>query len=274
MEQQIQLAGGQINYTDEGGKGTALILLHGFCESLHIWDDWQDDALEEGYRVLRIDLPGFGGSDAPLFSMEEMATAVLAVAEQSKLKQAVLLGHSMGGYVGLAVAAREPDWLIGLGLFHSHPFQDNPEQQENRQKAIDFISKNGHVHYVKQLIPRLFAPDAGTSASFRRDLMILRASRSKSSSIQQVQKAMAARLDYSEVLANFQQPVLFINGANDPIYTDQQRQEQLALPPVSQLCLLQRAGHMGMIEEAAITQKAVRRFMAFCEEWAGKKQAG
>lgn len=270
MEQQISFAGGQINYTDEG-KGTALILLHGFCESLHVWDDWQDDALEEGYRVIRIDLPGFGGSDAPLYSMEEMGSAVLEVALQCKLKRAVLLGHSLGGYVALAVAASAPVWLIGLGLFHSHPFQDTPEQQENRQKSIAFIAKNGHVHYVKQLIPRLFAPNASTSASFRRDLMILRASRSDSSTIQKVQKAMAERLDYSQFLASFQQPVLFINGANDPIYTTWQRQEQLALPPVSQLCLLQRAGHMGMIEEASITQKAVRRFMAFCEEWAAQE---
>ncbi len=267
MNQQLQLAQGSIHYTDEG-KGCALILLHGFCESIHVWDDWKEDILEEGYRLILIDLPGFGASEVPLYRMEEMATAVLAVADHAKLKQAVIIGHSMGGYVALAVAATQPPWLIGLGLFHSHPFADTPEQKQGRYKSIDFIQKNGHLHYVKQLIPRLFAPGSATSASFRRDLMILRASRSEPAVLQQIIQAMANRQDYSQTLATLQQPVLFINGEKDPIYTEEQRQQQLALPAVAQVCLLQRAGHMGMIEEVASTQKAVRKFMSFCLEWA------
>lgn len=272
MNQQLHLPQGSIHYTDEG-KGCALILLHGFCESLHVWDDWKEDILEEGYRLIRIDLPGFGGSDAALYKMEQMADVVLAVAEQAKLKQAVVIGHSMGGYVALALAATQPPWLIGLGLFHSHPFADTQEQKQGRHKSVQFIQKNGHLHYVKQLIPRLFAPSSATSASFRRDLLILRASRSEPTALQQIIEAMANREDYSQVLADLGQPVLFINGENDPIYTEEQRQQQLALPAVAQVCLLQKAGHMGMIEEEATTQKAVRRFMAFCQEWADKTSA-
>ena len=257
---------GEINYTDEG-RGTAVVLIHGFCESLALWDDWQEDLVDENLRIICIDLPGFGASTTAIDQMDEIAEAVGAVIKAIKVKKGVLIGHSMGGYVALALAAKNPGWLIGLSLFHSHPYADNDEQRAARQKSIEFIERNGHLHYVKQLVPRLFAPNAGTSASFRRDLLILRASRSGPESFINALRAMANRKDYSEWLANYQRPVLFLNGKKDPIYTIEQRQNQLSLPAISEVCLLERSGHMGMIEQARETQRAVRRFVRFCEKW-------
>lgn len=242
-------------------------MIHGFCESLALWDDWQEDLVDENLRIIRIDLPGFGSSTATAREISEFAAAVTAVIEQVKVKKGILIGHSMGGYISLAIAEQNPGWLIGLGLFHSHPYADNEEQRTSRQKSIEFIQRNGHLHYVKQLVPRLFAPNAGTSASFRRDLLILRASRSGPDSFINALHAMANRQDYSAWLASFSRPVLFLNGKKDPIYTRQQRQDQLALPAVSEVCLLDRSGHMGMIEQARETQRAVRRFVRFCENW-------
>lgn len=258
---------GIINYSDKGRSGTAVVLLHGFCESSMVWDDWKEDLLEENYRVIAIDLPGFGSSSAKAASMEQMGEAVTTVCEHLNLKKVVCVGHSMGGYVALEVAATQPDWLIGLGLFHSHPFGDDDAQKKARQKSIDFIARNGHVHYVKQLIPRLFAQRTGTSASFRRDMLILRASRSGPQAIVAAIKAMAARSNHRVMLEEFAQPVLFINGDKDPIYTNEQKQDQLALPAVSSVYVLERTGHMGMIEEKRVTQKAVRQFVRFCEKW-------
>lgn len=258
---------GELYYTDEG-KGTAVILLHGFCESRLLWDDWKDDLLEEGLRVITLDLPGFGDSkDLSGKRINQMAEAVVALAAALKVKKGVCVGHSMGGYVGLEVARLVPDWLIGLGLFHSHPYADDDEQRAARQKSIDFIRRNGHVHYVKQLIPRLFARRAGTSASFRRDMLILRASRAGSKNIIAALEAMRDRRDNADFLADFPYPVLFINGAKDPIYSTRQRQDQLALPAVSEVMILQRSGHMGMIEEKQATQRVVRHFVRFCEDW-------
>lgn len=259
---------GTLEYTDEG-KGTTIILLHGFCESKLLWDDWKDDLLEENYRVITIDLPGFGESkSAKTTSIITMAEAVIALTSALKVKKGVCIGHSMGGYVSLEVARLMPKWLIGLGLFHSHPYADNEEQKLARQKSIEFIERNGHVHYVKQLIPRLFAQRAGTSASFRRDMLILRASRAGADNIINALEAMRDRRDNSEFLADFPYPVLFINGQKDPIYSSQQRQDQLALPALAEVSVLQRSGHMGMIEEKQITQRSTRHFVRFCERWA------
>lgn len=259
---------GTINYTDEG-KGTTVMLLHGFCESLMMWEDWKYDLLEEEYRVVCVDLPGFGESTATAKSIAEAAAAVESVVTALKLKEVICIGHSMGGYVTLELAASKPDWLYGLGLFHAHPYPDNEDQREARQKSMDFIRRNGHVHYVKQLIPRLFAQRTGSSASFRRDMLILRASKAGAASILNALEAMRDRPDRSATLSAYNRPVLFINGVRDPIYTTAQRRDQLALPPVSQVCVLERSGHMGMIEEKQRTQRVVRQFVRFCEEWEG-----
>ncbi|MEL6357637.1 MAG: alpha/beta hydrolase [Bacteroidota bacterium] len=257
----------RISYLDEG-RGTAVVLLHGFCESSAVWDDWREDLLEEGLRIIRIDLPGFGETSVDAETIDEMAATVAEVTRQLKIKRGICIGHSMGGYVSLSLAKMQPQWLIGLGLFHSHPYADTDEQRQSRLKSIAFIKRNGHVHYIKQLIPRLFARNAGTSASFRRDLLILRASRSTPNRLINALRAMANREDYGGWLEQYPNPVLFINGAKDPIYTEDQRQKQLALPAVAEVCLLPNSGHMGMIEAVRETQRAVRKFVGFCEEWA------
>ena len=56
----IKIAGTKVHYRDSGSKTVpALIFLHGFGSSLHTWDEWSK-TLEQNYRVIRLDLPGFG----------------------------------------------------------------------------------------------------------------------------------------------------------------------------------------------------------------------
>ena len=88
-----------IFFTDEG-KGKAIVLLHGFTESLKIWSGFASK-LAEKYRVITIDLPGHGKSDciASIHTMEVMADAVFTVLKNLKVGKCLMIGHSMGGYV-------------------------------------------------------------------------------------------------------------------------------------------------------------------------------
>ncbi|MEM7575060.1 MAG: alpha/beta hydrolase, partial [Bacteroidota bacterium] len=167
---------GKLFYTDEG-KGDCLILLHGFCETHRMWDDWKLKLLEVKLRLICIDLPGFGDSSCTAQTIEEYARAVEAVVVDAKLSKAVLVGHSMGGYVSLAIAEQRPAWLQGFGLFHSHPFADSAEKKEARDRSIEFVERNGHLHYVKQLVPNFFAPERAGSYRHQQDRLILFASR-------------------------------------------------------------------------------------------------
>src|SRR5690606_33729582 len=98
-----------INYTDQG-KGTAVVLLHGFLENLHMWDSLKNE-LSRKYRVIAIDLLGHGKTDCLgyIHSMEDNADCVHAVLSELRIRKAVLAGHSMGGYIALAFAELYPD---------------------------------------------------------------------------------------------------------------------------------------------------------------------
>ncbi|MEL7221149.1 MAG: alpha/beta hydrolase [Bacteroidota bacterium] len=260
----LSFNGRKIAYKIEG-KGFPVVLLHGFCEDRKVWEDFKLDLLEERYRVLAIDLPGFGDSE-PIekASIANYAKAVIAVIEACKLEQVVLIGHSMGGYTALSVAELAPEKLLGLGLFHSHPYADTPEKQASRYKQIQLVEKYGHQLYVKQLVPKLFPPNYGKSRPFDLDKLIHRAARYSSEGIIGGLQAMLSRADQSEMLQSISCPVLFIVGGLDEAIPNSASLDQLSLPPVASIHILPEVAHMGMLEARRPIQLMVRQFVDFC----------
>lgn len=248
------------------GKGPAVMLVHGFCEDSNIWEEFRADLLEENYRVIRIDLPGFGRSEVlPSVSIEQMAEAVHAVLMKLKANEIIFIGHSMGGYVGLAFARLYPKMLRGLGLFHSHPYADSEEKKENRRKSVEFIKRQGHALFVKQLIPSLFNEKFANSNAFLLEKLTYRAAKGKSAGIIAAQEAMIEREDETKVLSEIEVPVLFIIGEEDQAVPPESI-EQIHLPQAASIHILEKVGHMGLFEASKKTQLIVRQFLAFCEE--------
>src|SRR5581483_8639197 len=132
----------RIRYSDEG-KGRAIVLLHGFPENLGIWQEFSA-ALSKSFRVICIDLPGLGESECIgyVHTMDLMAKCVQSVMHELNLRRYVVVGHSMGGYVALAVAELFPENLRGLCLFHSAAFPDSDEKKLDRDKASEVAKKH------------------------------------------------------------------------------------------------------------------------------------
>ena len=148
------------------GEGEPVVFLHGFCSDHTVWDEFADD-LAEDYQVLVMDLPGFGTSDViPNISIAEIAEILKALLDELGWQKITLIGHSMGGYISMAFAKQYADRLRGLGMFHSHPYDDSVDKKSSRQKVIDFIERRGAVLYLKQLIPALFTPSFVKDNSF------------------------------------------------------------------------------------------------------------
>lgn len=257
--------GHRISYNVKG-KGLAVVFLHGFCEDSRIWEDFKHDLIEEKYRVVVIDLPGFGQSDViEDISIAGMAEAVLTVLDALKLEKVVLIGHSMGGYVSLAFAEQYPDRLMGLGMFHSQAMADSEEKKENRQKSIDFIRRQGSALYVKQTIPGLFAPNFINSNTFLIEKLSFRASQYAPEGIIAALAAMKNRPDRSDVLREIACPVLFIIGKLDGAVPLENSMAQTSLPNRADIHILEKVGHMGMFEATKQTQSIVRQFVQFCQ---------
>ena len=252
----------KINYYKRG-KGKALVFLHGFGEDSSIWDEFAQVFSKN--KIIRIDLPGFGKSEpVENVSIEYMADGVKAVLNELKIKSCILIGHSMGGYVSLAFAKKYESLLKGLGLFHSHPFADTKEKSSNRKKSIQFLQKNGHIHFVKPLIPKFFAPSFRSSNGFLIDQMIHRASQYTTEGFIYGTKAMLNRVDQSEVLKNISCPVLFIVGKKDELVPLEYSLEQTALPQVASIQILEDVGHAGMFEAKKATRKQLKNFIDLC----------
>lgn len=249
------------------GKGFPVVLLHGFCEDSSMWNNFRDDLLEEKYKVITIDLPGFGHSEViPAISIEDMAHVVHQIVEELQLESIILIGHSMGGYVALAYAENYGAQLKGLGMFHSHPYEDTDAVRQNRQKGIDFIQQFGHELYVKRLIPNYFSEKYIGANGFQIDKLILKASQNDAQGIIAAQQAMMKRPDKTEVLKKIACPVWFIVGKLDTTVEQEKSIGQTHLPSVADIHILEKVGHMGMFEAEKETQKLLRQFLLFCLE--------
>ena len=146
----------KITFTDQG-KGTAVVLLHGFLENQAMWKAFVPE-LSKKYRVITIDLLGHGETECLgyVHTMEDQADMVHHVLHELKIRKAVLAGHSMGGYIALAFAELYPDTMKGLFLLNSTSLADSDERKINRDRAIVAVKQN-YTSFVRMSITNLFS---------------------------------------------------------------------------------------------------------------------
>jgi pimeloyl-ACP methyl ester carboxylesterase len=120
----------QIHYKDTGPKDAPVVLmLHGFGSSLQTWDQWAAK-LETQYRVIRLDLPGFGlsGPRADRDYSEEADVVVLRqFLDALRVQQLAVVGHSMGGKMAWTLAAAEPERVTKLVLMAPDGYPDDKD---------------------------------------------------------------------------------------------------------------------------------------------------
>ncbi len=245
------------------GHGLPIVFVHGFCEDSSMWDHWRKNF--SGCQVIRIDLPGFGQTEIDQeYQIKDMAEMVAAALDQAGIDRCIMIGHSMGGYVSLAFAERYPQRLIGLGLFHSHPYADTPETKEARIKRKQFVEKNGTSPYIRQVIPGLFAPERLETHEGIINRLIKRAEQFPVAGILNALQAMHDRPDRSAVLEKIEVPVLFIVGKKDQAIPLHYSMEQLELPAISAIHVDNDLGHMGMFESPEKCLQQIKAFIHLC----------
>ena len=142
-------------YTDSG-HGNTVVLLHGFLENSSMWHPFIPK-LSKNSRIICIDLLGHGKTDSLgyIHTMELMAEGVEAVLNHLKIKQSTFISHSMGGYVSLAYAEKNPDKIKGLCLINSTSQADSADRKKNRDRAILAVKQN-HKTFIRLAVSNLF----------------------------------------------------------------------------------------------------------------------
>jgi len=203
-------------YYTSTGKGKAVVLLHGFLENSSMWTSISQE-LSKHYRVICIDLLGHGKSEnhGYIHTMEDQAEMVKAVLNHLKLRKYILIGHSMGGYIGLTFVKLFPQNVKGLCLMNSTALSDTKEKKINRERAIKAVTQN-HRTFVRIAIPMLFSEE--NRGIFTKEIKQITDEALKISpqGIIASLKGMKNRSDNASIYKNASFPIQMIIGKQDP----------------------------------------------------------
>jgi pimeloyl-ACP methyl ester carboxylesterase len=247
----------KISYSDTG-KGTAIVLLHGFLENKTMWQDFIPE-LSLKNRIITIDLLGHGETECLgyVHSMEDNADVVHEVLSNLRIRKAILVGHSMGGYVALAFAELFPESIKGLVLLNSTSRADSDERKANRDRAIVAVKQN-YASFIRMSIANLFSEDNREKLIDEIEKVKTEALKTPLQGIVASLEGMKIRKDREVLLHLTPYPKLLILGEKDPVLNLVETKEQIENTTVELVTFPD--GHMSTIENKKELLKVLSRF--------------
>lgn len=247
-----------VHYVDIG-KGAAVVLLHGFLENQSMWNDFIPE-LSKRNRVITIDLLGHGATECLgyVHTMEDQADMVQAVLAELKIRKAVFVGHSMGGYIALAFAELFPEYMKGLVLMNSTSRADSDERKTNRDRAIKAVKKD-YTSFVRLSIANLFSEENRIRLVDEIEKVKLEALKTPLQGIIAALEGMKMRKDREVLLHVTTFPKMLILGKRDGVLNYEENTNQIENTDVQLLSFPD--GHMSQIENKVETLKAVIDFV-------------
>lgn len=249
----IKLNGIELAY-ERRGKGTPLMLIHGYPLDHSIWNEVAAQ-LENDFDLILPDLRGFGESttiESP-YSISDIANDLAALLDSLGVEQTALAGHSMGGYVALAFAKAFPQRVSGLALVSSQAAADTPERKEGRYKTAADVSQKGVQIVADAMTDKL------SSQQNVQDVIRPLIGKQSVAGVTGALKAMAEREDLTSFVAAFGRSLVLIHGDADALIPIDRAKEIKALAPSANLVELAGAGHMPMMETPKETALALKK---------------
>ncbi len=262
----IKIAGTTVHYRDSGSKtAPALVFLHGFGSSLHTWDEWSK-TLEQNYRVIRLDLPGFGLSgenDDNDFSDTHDITVIMGLLEALGIPKASFIGNSLGGKLAWRIASAYPERVKKLVLMSPDGFAsegfDYDKQPEPSFMLIAMTVALPKPLLKMSLVPAYADPHSLTPAMIDRyhDLMCAPG----------VRKSIVARFNQTllkdpvPLLQKIQADTLLMWGERDAMIPMANATDYTNAIPSSHLVVLPNVGHLPQEEQPQLGLVALQKFL-------------
>jgi pimeloyl-ACP methyl ester carboxylesterase len=260
MEKAILYQNKKIFYATYG-TGKPVMFVHGFGEDGSLWKN-QTENLKNKFKLIVPDLPGSGQSEMiDDMSMEGMAEVLHSIIHKENIDTCTVIGHSMGGYITLALAEKYWNHVNAFGLFHSTAYADSEEKKAIRKKGIEFISQHGAFEFLKTITPSLFSPGFKKEKPGFINEFIAGLKGFSAEALVSYYEAMMQRPGRIQVLKNVKIPVLFIMGEQDNAVPLPDTLQQCHLPEKCYIHILKKSGHMGMMEEADNANRILEEFL-------------
>ena len=263
----VSALGVNLHYQDTGPSKNAIpiVFLHGFGASLQTWETWAQ-ALSEDYRVISVDLPGFGltGEDPSGIYTDQRSVEVLeAFLKELNIPKVVLVGNSMGGKFAWQFAARYPNQVAKLVLISPDGYA-SPGIEYGKKPDVPAIADLYRYFFSKAFLamnlePAYANPKTLSDALVNRyyDLMLAPG----------VRGAILARMQQTVLqdpvpsLASIQVPTLLIWGEKDAFIPISNSNDYLKVMPNAKRVSLPNIGHLPQEEQPSIGLAALKEFL-------------
>ncbi|MCR5507118.1 MAG: alpha/beta hydrolase [Lachnospiraceae bacterium] len=251
----IEVDGYNINYKITGEWDETVVMLQGWGTDLGVYDPVAN-TINEKYRFVQFDLPGFGGSDEPRepWNVDAYADFFCRFLQALDIKKATLIGHSYGGRIIIKLAAREelPFEIKNIVLIDSAGIMPKRSlKQRFKIRKYKIIKKIVSVKLIYALFPELIDDwrQSQGSADYRNASEMMRKC-----------MVMAVNEDLTGLLSRIRQDTLLIWGDKDtatPISDAKLMEEKI---PNSGLCILEGCGHFSFLEKPAQFKSIMRSY--------------
>ena len=264
--QMLDVDGLKVHYKETGPQAApALLLMHGFGSSLQAWDDWSLK-LEQKYRVIRLDLPGFGltgASPANDYSEEKDLAILTHFADKLGLEKFSIIGHSMGGKMAWTLAASQPERVQALVLMAPDGF---PEAKDFGTKPYEVPAVTGLIKYFlpkylvrKSIEPAFAEADALSDARVNRYYDMLRAPGVRAAILERSNQTIYT--DPVPRLKAIKAPTLLIWGEQDQMIPSTNAKSYASVLSNSTTVLVPKLGHLLQEEQPEKGLTAVMQFL-------------
>ena len=258
---------GRLRYLDvpATGKGRppgTLVLIHGFPLNPTMWEP-QLSFAERGWRIIVPELRGFGdgAGDPPTTSVDDYAADIIDLLDALHIKDAVVGGLSMGGYVAFSVFRHVPERFRAIVLADTKSQGDTPEAVAGRRSMQELVRGKGAVAIADALLPKLVGD---TTRRARPDVIERLRAQIAGNSVESIAGALTAlmtRPDSTPTLAAIRCPALVLVGGEDAITPPPLSEQMHRDIAGSELAVIKGAGHMSNMEQPQPFNEALARFL-------------
>ncbi len=244
------------------GKGASIVLLHGFLENSTMWNSMLP-LLSKRNKIICIDLLGHGKSECIgyVHSMELLAEAVETVLKHLKIRKPIVIGHSMGGYVALAFAEKNPEKIKGFCLMNSTSLADDDERKLLRARANKMV-QNNFKSMVRLSFTNLFSEESRITYKDEMKAALNEALKTPVQGYIAASEGMRIRENKEQVLQNLSCKKLLVIGEKDPVLDFETSLEEAKKNNLETVVL--DGGHMSHIENKDELITALNQFVKSC----------
>lgn len=235
------------------------MFLHGFLEDLSMWNSILD--YFQDCQLLLIDLPGHGKSPSyPLeaYSMSFIAQKVNEVLDKEAFRNAIVVGHSLGGYVGLELMKLTE--LEKLVLFNSNFWADSDERRTNRNRVVEVVQKSKSIFLIEAIRNLFYLKSTDLDPVI--DDLIRKATLMPVEEIVKSTYGLRDRKNQAALVGNKSDRIHIIHADNDPIISNAEMQTNLSkLTKKPEFYFIENSGHMSLWENPNATNRILKEII-------------